>query len=297
MGEELIKALLDRPIAYNRAYARIADSATAGLLLSQAAYWARTMNDAWFYKTAAQWLEETGLSRHEFQEARRLLVTLGFLEYELRSMPAKGHYRVNWEAICASLQTLCKQDCTPSANKIADPLQTGLQKAGKQPDIRTETTTKTTRERAPTSGAAPGTPAGRKRRHPIPEDFAVTERVRQWALKQQILPSYVQECFETFVSHAKADTVLHTDWDEALMGWIRKERKLYPNRPWRAEPHSTTDTQCKWTNLGTETRCTAAGDIHMGNGAYLCSKHYVAHADRVAAERKRGATTTAEATA
>lgn len=93
----------DRPIAFHRALVPIASSVTAALLLSQAIYWQRITNRKspgdWWYKTSAEWLDETGLTRDEFQTARRKLVEAQVLEYGVRGVPATGHYRVNFEEL------------------------------------------------------------------------------------------------------------------------------------------------------------------------------------------------------
>lgn len=93
----MIYDLLDRPIAYHRVLAEIAGSASGGVFLSQAIYWARraTLPDGWFYKTSDQWFEETYLSRREQETVRRRLTAINILQEEKRGVPAKLHYRVN----------------------------------------------------------------------------------------------------------------------------------------------------------------------------------------------------------
>lgn len=89
--------LLDRPIAFNPAFKKITGSTVAALMLSQAWYWAKRTNDekGWFFKTQAEWEEETGLTRSEQETARKILRGLGILEDELRGIPATLYYRVN----------------------------------------------------------------------------------------------------------------------------------------------------------------------------------------------------------
>jgi hypothetical protein len=93
----MIYDLFDRPIAYHRVLAEIAGSASGGVFLSQAIYWARraTLPDGWFYKTSDQWFEETYLSRREQETVRRRLTAINILQEEKRGVPAKLHYRVN----------------------------------------------------------------------------------------------------------------------------------------------------------------------------------------------------------
>lgn len=93
----MLYELLDRPIAYHRVLAEIAGSASGGVFLSQAIYWAKraTLPDGWFYKTSDQWFEETYLTRREQETVRKRLTALNILQEEKRGVPAKLHYRVN----------------------------------------------------------------------------------------------------------------------------------------------------------------------------------------------------------
>jgi hypothetical protein len=121
-----IKTLLDRPIAFHRAFVTLTGSVTAALMLSQAVYWSRRVaegRDGWFYKTQDEWQEETGLSRSEQETARKKLKK--YLHCERRGMPAQLYYRVNEDALYADLiagkpqtrlQESCKQDCENPAD-------------------------------------------------------------------------------------------------------------------------------------------------------------------------------------
>lgn len=93
----MLYELLDRPIAYHRILAEIAGSASGGVFLSQAIYWAKraTLPDGWFYKTSDQWFEETYLTRREQETVRKRLTAINILQEEKRGVPAKLHYRVN----------------------------------------------------------------------------------------------------------------------------------------------------------------------------------------------------------
>lgn len=83
--------LLDRPIAYHRVFVTLTGSVTAAVLLSQAVYWSRRTgeNGGWWWKTAADWTEETGLTRREQETARAILRELGFWQEEKRGIPAR----------------------------------------------------------------------------------------------------------------------------------------------------------------------------------------------------------------
>lgn len=111
-----IDDVLDRPIAYNPAFKKITGSTVAALMLSQAWYWSKRTNDenGWFYKTVAEWEEETGLTRSEQETARKHLKDI--LEVDLRGVPATLYYRVNKEKVLELLGV-----------QFAETLQTSLQ--------------------------------------------------------------------------------------------------------------------------------------------------------------------------
>ena len=60
--------LPDRPIAFNRDFVSIGCGIKGALMLSQAVYWGKrtTAKDGSFYKTQAEWEEETGLKGSEY---------------------------------------------------------------------------------------------------------------------------------------------------------------------------------------------------------------------------------------
>jgi hypothetical protein len=102
---QLVDAL-DRPIAFHRCFVTITGSITAALMLSQAMYWSKRSKDpeGWFYKTAEEWTEETGMVRSEVENARKRLKIAGFITEKRKGSPARLFYRVNAEAIQRALQ-------------------------------------------------------------------------------------------------------------------------------------------------------------------------------------------------
>jgi hypothetical protein len=102
---QLVDAL-DRPIAFHRCFVTITGSITAALMLSQALYWSKRSKDpeGWFYKTAEEWTEETGMVRSEVENARKRLKIAGFISEKRKGQPAKLFYKVNAEAIQQALQ-------------------------------------------------------------------------------------------------------------------------------------------------------------------------------------------------
>lgn len=163
--------LLDSPIAFHRAFVGIGAGITGALMLSQAVYWTKRTKDenGWFYKTRADWEDETGLSRTEQETARAKLKKLGVLVEKKRGVPCKTHYRVDVEKLnellhrpkkpsAPSLQDSRKQGGGNPANKNAENPPTGLQepcqqvggipanKSAENPPSITEITTETTKD-------------------------------------------------------------------------------------------------------------------------------------------------------
>ncbi|HCM5461790.1 TPA: conserved phage C-terminal domain-containing protein [Klebsiella aerogenes] len=105
--------LLDRPIAYNPAFAKLrAGKVKAGpvaaVFLSQMVYWHNRMDGGWMYKTQADIASETALTRDEQETARKRLIALGVLEEDRRGVPATMHYRINAERLEALLIEMAK---------------------------------------------------------------------------------------------------------------------------------------------------------------------------------------------
>ena len=100
---ELLQRLLDRPIAFHRCFVRLGIGITGAVMLSQAVYWSSRTGDSegWFFKTIGEWEEETGLTRREQETARKNLK--GILDSELRGIPARLYFRINWLALEKSL--------------------------------------------------------------------------------------------------------------------------------------------------------------------------------------------------
>ena len=146
--------LLDRPIAFHRCFAELGGSVNAGLMLSQAVYWSKrsTTKDGWFWKTAEEWTEETYLSRTEQATARKQLKRLACWQEELRGVPAKLFYRIDFDALddllsenkpSAIIETSFQESCKPvfrnPANKDSGILKTFITETTSE--ITSETTT------------------------------------------------------------------------------------------------------------------------------------------------------------
>ena len=100
-----LDAVLDRPVAFQRAFKTITKNTVAALFLSQAWYWSKRHNqdDGWFFNTQEDWEEETGLTRFEQETARKILKRLGILEEQRKGVPARLYYRLDKERIAQLL--------------------------------------------------------------------------------------------------------------------------------------------------------------------------------------------------
>ena len=151
----MIESLLDRPIAFHRVFVTVTGSVTAALMLSQACYWQRrSSGDGWFYKTQAEWEDETGMSRREQETARAALRACGVLHERRAGVPAKLYYQVDYDRLEELIEAIpdCHQNGGKRQTGVAESADQACTKApirhgGKRPAKRTETTTETTAEK------------------------------------------------------------------------------------------------------------------------------------------------------
>jgi len=68
---QMLRLLNQKPIAYQRIYAQITKSLTAGLLLSQVVYWWYACKETEFYKTDRSFAEELFMGNSEFRNAKK----------------------------------------------------------------------------------------------------------------------------------------------------------------------------------------------------------------------------------
>jgi hypothetical protein len=115
--DALCALALQKPIAYQRAFRKIAGSTVAAVFLSQCWYWLdKTVDGGWFYKTATEWEYETGLSRSEQTTARKQLLDKGVLEWVVKGVPKKTFYKIDVARIKELL-------VSPNAWDGADPVE------------------------------------------------------------------------------------------------------------------------------------------------------------------------------
>lgn len=93
------KLLGGRTIAFRKVHVDLTGSVTAALMLAQALYWSEHTKDkaGWFYKSATEWTEETGLSVQEQRTARNKLNQFDWWQEEKRMTNGSMTYwfRVN----------------------------------------------------------------------------------------------------------------------------------------------------------------------------------------------------------
>lgn len=96
-----INQFLDRPIAFHRAFVNLGVGVAGALMLSQSLYWSKRTGDnkGWFYKTQADWEDETGMTRSEQEKARRALKSIGVLHEIRKGIPAKLYFKVDTEKL------------------------------------------------------------------------------------------------------------------------------------------------------------------------------------------------------
>lgn len=142
---DLLDTVLDRPIAYHRAFVDLTGSLSAAVLLSQAYYWQKRCKseDGFWWKTQEDWKEETGHSRKELETARK--ACSDFLEHDRRGIPCRSFYRVNRNAIFLKLRELSEQTRLPESDKLECPKVTNQLVLNGQTN-RSETTPETTPE-------------------------------------------------------------------------------------------------------------------------------------------------------
>lgn len=173
MNEELadlIRNLFagERVVTVHRAFIRAFGGVTTALFLDQCLYWTPRGREGggWFYKSAAEWTEETGLTRREQEVARAALRAAGVLE-ERRAeggMDRTLHYRVDLQAVARLLDSGRMEPPDPTDASATSDTWTRQKQQMEAPETAslkgTQPTTKPTQERTPGGGARRAGPPG-----------------------------------------------------------------------------------------------------------------------------------------
>ena len=112
--------LHDRPVAFSPKLSQVLGSNNAAILIGQLLYWTgKGAHDPWIFKTIEDMKEETGLSRSEQDTAIRKCKKKGVLKTELRQIPAKRFFLVDFERLIDLIDEWAQNN--PQALRI-DPL-------------------------------------------------------------------------------------------------------------------------------------------------------------------------------
>ena len=147
-----VTALLKRPVAFHAVLARMTGSVPAGLMLSQAIYWMGVVEatqrhrGGWFYKSQAEWADETCLTRWEQESARKLLRRWDFWQEERRGQPYRLWFRVDLAKLATAISQYAER---PHSSLRDDPTLDCSEPTNShvgKPQTITETTPETTAE-------------------------------------------------------------------------------------------------------------------------------------------------------
>lgn len=218
-----IADVLDRPIAFHRAFVGIGGGVTGALMLSQAIYWSRRTadDDGWFFKSQIEWTEETGLTRFQQETARRALTLAGVLVEERRGVPARLFYRVDFDALERALDggsshTSLRESDNPDCGKPA------IRSVGFPQSPKEETTSETTTESTST-----------RRATRLPDDYVPD---LAWAVREGLTEAEAARELARFKDHwsaAPGAKGVKRDWPATWRNWVRSalDRKPQHRRP------------------------------------------------------------------
>lgn len=94
-------------VPYSPAYARIAGSVVAGLLLARAVQLqkeAEARGATSWKRPAVRWYRELNISRAQLENAARKVEAAGFITSTIKGAPPTKHYRVDLNAVDQALQ-------------------------------------------------------------------------------------------------------------------------------------------------------------------------------------------------
>ena len=191
-----ITELLDRPIAFHRVFVTLTGSVKAAIMLSQAVYWQPRAKqaDGWWYKTADEWEEETGLTRHEQDQARKDCAK--YLKSDLRGVPATLYWHIDEDALQADLFGENDKSSLPESGKLDARKQSNINK-------NTETTTESKN-------------GGKNLLSNMPLEWQLLhgQSVDQAALDKQRIEKEACDNFERELGFGPLDWYTKTEWEK-----------------------------------------------------------------------------------
>lgn len=148
----------------------------------------------------------------------------------LAELVAEGcvtRYEINGDAYIQINQWALHQKIDkPTPSKIEPPTEKAREDSRGLAELSSDNKTHGEKTREESSGdlgrEGKGREASRKRRAtPLPEGFAISDRVRAWADEKGL--NHLDKQLEAFLSYVKRKGATYTDWDEALMNAIRND--------------------------------------------------------------------------
>jgi hypothetical protein len=111
--------MAQRPILFNAALARLADSAVAGLFMSELLFWwGKGSYPGWIYKTIQEIQLDTVLTRSEQDRAIRIWKRIGVLVVELKGIPRRRFFKIDHQRLQRMAMEHLANQCAKS-NKLS----------------------------------------------------------------------------------------------------------------------------------------------------------------------------------
>ena len=132
--KNLIQAFNDNPIVIHRIYLKLTKDYATAAALAQVMYWHKKMGKR-FYKTDTDFMDELCLTTEQFKRVKSNLKKISFLTIEVKGIPAKTFYDVNYEAFALEIEKIDLQ--ATNNNRLGENPQTG---SGENPQTNTENT-------------------------------------------------------------------------------------------------------------------------------------------------------------
>lgn len=205
------------------------------IVLQQLHYWmahAKTQHEGrkWVYKTVQEWKNEFSFwSVSTIERVFKSLESKGLVHSATLSKDAwdrTKYYSIDYTNLATftaefaqvidSSHSVNLTECIPSTCQNPIRQSDGLQSVKLTDSSIPENTTETTTEKkAPTAKKA-------TRATSLPDDFAISEQVRQWAEKQGFAP-WLDLHLEHFRDYALSKGKTYTDWDAAFRNAVRDD--------------------------------------------------------------------------
>ena len=141
------------PVAYHPRLSKFFKSLNAAIFFGQLSYWSdKTDNPLGVYKTADEWMDETGLSYREQTTARRVLSEPGFVIETNKRLEHRLFFLIDWDAFNTAFDAWSAKNPPAPNGKLAKASKRNPPNdesafrgdTNQRSSIETETTTETT---------------------------------------------------------------------------------------------------------------------------------------------------------